>query len=162
MAGAVRGQADPRTTPARCAASDIRGKRILYVDDDRLLRRAARRLLHGAGATCLLAGTHDQALALVAGEPELALAILDFHMPDGSVGHLVTRLRIARPMLPLIGTSGAERRSEFAQHGVTQFLWKPWQLADLARPVALLCPSTPRVRLEIPLDPWIPGQFPHD
>lgn len=162
MAGAAWGRADQRATSERCAASDITGKRILYVDDDPLLRRAARRLLHGAGGTCLLAGTHDQALALVAGEPELAVAMLDFHMPDGSVGHLISRLRIARPVLPLIGTSGADRRSEFAQHGVAQFLEKPWQLADFARAVELASASTPRVRLAMPLDPWMPGQFPYD
>jgi len=142
---------------AELGASSIRGKQILLVDDEPLLRRAASRLLGRAGASCLLAGTHEEAVALVAAEPALALAILDFHMPDGYVGHLVKRLRSTRPALPLIGTSGAERRSEFARHGVTQFVEKPWQLADLARAVDLACASTPCVRLEIPTNPWIPA-----
>jgi CheY-like chemotaxis protein len=133
-----------RATSARYGASPIRGKRILYVDDEPLFRQATNRVLRRAGAICLLAGTHDQAVALVGGEPELALAILDFHMPDGYVGQLVKRLRRARPSLPLIGTSGAERRTEFAQHGVTQFLEKPWQLGDLVRAVELVSASNPR------------------
>jgi len=132
---AVQCELDPRATPARHRASPIRGRRILYVDDDSFLRRAASRLLRGAGAICHLAGTHDQAVTIVAGEPDLALVILDFQMPDGDVGYLVKRLRTARSLLPLIGTSGADRRNEFAERGVTRFLEKPWQLDELVRAV---------------------------
>ena len=120
---------------AECPMSRIRGKRILYVDDDSFLRRMTGRVLGAAGAICLLAGTHEQAVTLVRGEPGLALAILDFQMPDGDVGHLVKRLRTARAVLPLIGTSATDRRNEFAERGVTQFLEKPWELGDLARAV---------------------------
>lgn len=126
-------QPDFRTSRARAAASPLWGKRILYVDDDAFLRRASSRLLHGAGAICLLAGTHEQAAAIVDGEPELALAILDFHMPDGDIGSLVKRVRTTRAGLPLIGTSGAHRRRAFAERGVTEFLEKPWQLETLVR-----------------------------
>jgi CheY-like chemotaxis protein len=90
-------------------------------------------LLHGAGAICLLAGTHDEAVTIADGEPELALVILDFQMPDGDIGHLVKRLRTARAALPLIGTSGSDRRDDFARRGVDTFLEKPWELGDLMR-----------------------------
>ncbi len=100
-----------RARPRRdTAPSRLRGKRILYVDDNTFLRRVTGGLLGDAGAICLLAGTHDQAVTLVDSEPELALAILDFQMPDGDVGHLVKRLRTARAVLPLIGTSAIDRR----------------------------------------------------
>jgi CheY-like chemotaxis protein len=111
--------------------SRIRGKRILYVDDDPCLRRVTSAVLREAGAICLPAGTHDQAVAFVDADPGFALAILDFEMPDGDVGHLVKRLRSVRALLPLIGTSGGDRRDDFAERGVTRFLEKPWQLADL-------------------------------
>ena len=124
---------DRRATRASDGTSRIRGKRILYVDDDPAVRCATGRLLRDAGAICLLACTHDQALMLVAAEPTLALAILDFQMPDGDVRHLVERLRAASALLPLVGTSGADRRNDFAERGVTRFLEKPWQLADLVR-----------------------------
>ena len=120
---------------AESPLSRIRGKRILYVDDDSFLRRVTGGLLGDAGAICLLAGTHEQALTLVARDPELAVAILDFQMPDGDVGQLVKRLRTVRAFLPLIGTSAIDRRSEFAERGVTQFLEKPWQLGDLVQTV---------------------------
>jgi CheY-like chemotaxis protein len=135
MTGVAQGVPDLRATWRRYGLSRIRGKRILYVDDDSFLRRMTGKLLEAAGAICLLAGTHDQAVALVGGEPELELAILDFQMPDGDVGDLVKRLRTARAGLPLIGTSASERRHEFAERGVTQFLEKPWELGDLVRAV---------------------------
>ena len=96
----------------------IHGRRILYVDDELLMRLAVARLLRGAGAVCVGTGTHDQAVVLLAFEPALDLAILDFQMPDGDVGRLVQRLRWQRPALPLVGTSASDRRSEFAARGV--------------------------------------------
>ena len=150
MTTAAQG-ADPRATPAAYRKSRIRGKRILYVDDDPSVRCATSRLLQHAGAVCLLACTHDQAAMLVGGEPSLALAILDFQMPDGDVGHLIARLRATRTLLPLIGTSGADRRREFAARGVTQFLEKPWELGDLVRVVDAW---KPRLRRVASRDPW--------
>jgi CheY-like chemotaxis protein len=107
------------------------GKCILYVDDERSLRMSVSRLLLREGAVCLGADTHDLAVVLLACEPLVELAILDFQMPDGDVGGLVPRLRGQRPDLTLIGTSGSDRRSEFAARGVERFLAKPWTLDDL-------------------------------
>jgi len=135
MATAAQSKTKLLAESAGSFVSRLRGKRILYVDDDSSLRRVTGGLLGDAGAICLLAGTHDQAVTLVAHEPHLALAILDFQMPDGDVGRLVKRLRAARAVLPLIGTSAIDRRDEFAERGVTQFLEKPWELGDLARAV---------------------------
>lgn len=118
------------------AASDrnrVRGRRVLYVDDDPLLRRLVARLLGGVGATCHPAATHDDAVAILGRDPQLDLAILDFDMPDGHVARLVPRLRTVRPALTLVGTSGADRLREFAESGVTRFIPKPWGLDDLCR-----------------------------
>jgi CheY-like chemotaxis protein len=111
----------------------IHDRRILYVDDELSMRLAVTRLLRGAGAVCIGTGTHDQAVVLLAFEPALDLAILDFDMPDGDVGRLVRRLHWQRPSLPLVGTSGLDQRSEFAARGVDRFLPKPWALDDLIR-----------------------------
>ena len=136
MASAAQSETRLLAASAECSVSRIRGKRILYVDDNISVRCATSRLLRDAGAICLLACTHDQAVMLVGGEPELALAILDFQMPDGDVGNLVKRLRAAHAVLPLIGTSAIDRRNEFAERGVTQFLEKPWLIGDLLRAVS--------------------------
>ncbi len=111
----------------------ICGKRVLYVDDDPLLRKAMARLLDRAGAICRPAGTHEDAVTLLDRDPHVDLAILDFHMPNGTVADLVPRLRSVRPDLPLIGTSGLDRQREFAECGVTRFIPKPWDLEDLLR-----------------------------
>ncbi len=109
----------------------IHARRILYVDAELSMRLAVARLLRGAGAVCIGTGTHDQAAVLLAFEPALDLAILDFEMPDGDVGGLVRRLHWQRPALPVVGTSAGDRSSEFAARGVSRFLPKPWALDDL-------------------------------
>jgi CheY-like chemotaxis protein len=136
MKAVAPGERDPGAPSVGCGAGDIRGKRILYVDDDPLLRRVASRLPGRAGAICVLAGTHDEAVMLADSEPDLALAILDFQLPGGDVGHLVRPLRAARASLPLIGTSGEDRLAEFAERGVPHFLEKPWHPGDLVRAVS--------------------------
>ena len=128
--GAAQNAAAIRAAPDR---SRIRGRRLLYVDDDPRLRLLVARLLDEAGATCHPAGTHDAALDVLDRDPRLELAILDFHMPDGHVAQLVPRLRSLRPGLPLVGTSGMDRRTDFAECGVTRFIAKPWGLDDLLR-----------------------------
>lgn len=124
---------DQRRTAARRGSGSICGKRILYVDDDEFLRRLAVRILDRAGGICLTAATHAQAIAIVNREPALALAILDFQMPDGDIGLLVDHLRAADPGLPLVGNSGQDRREDFAERGVAVFLAKPWTVDMLER-----------------------------
>lgn len=133
----------------------VRGRQILYIDDEPLMRHAANRLLRYAGAHPLLAESHAEALALAAAEPDLAVAILDYHMPDGPIERLIDQLRIVRPLLPMIGTSGAARHDDFQEHGVRHFLAKPWNLRDLVHVVGMACaaPSGPVVRAALPGDP---------
>jgi CheY-like chemotaxis protein len=133
MAMSVRAalNVDLLDAPRAWRRSRISGKRILYVDDELLLRLSVARLLRGAGAVCVSTGSHDEAVMLLALEPAIDLAILDFSMPGGDVRDLVRRLHEQRPSLPLVGTSGSDRRSEFAARGVAHFLPKPWTLEDL-------------------------------
>lgn len=147
----------PRQTSPSFDRELFRGRRILYIDDEPLVRNAVNRLLSHAGAHPLLAGTHEEAIALAASAPELSVAILDYHMPDGCVGRLIEQLRIVRPHLPMIGTSGAARHDDFKEHGVHHFVAKPWDLCDLIQVVGLACvpasrPARPG-RAALPGDP---------
>jgi len=137
--------------------SRIRGRRILYVDDEPLMRLAVARLLRGAGGVCVGTGTHDQAVVLLAFEPLLDLAILDFQMPDGDVGRLVRRLRLRRPGLTLVGTSASDRRAEFTARGIDRFLPKPWTLDDLLQVTQWSEISVGRVAASAEAPPAVPG-----
>ena len=124
------GEREP-AAPTSLRDPRVRGKRILYVDDDPFLRRATIRLLQGAGASCIAASTHLQAMRLLGRDPDLDLAILDFQMPDGHVARLIERMQCVRPSLLLLGTSGSNRGAEFSEAGVNRFLQKPWRLEEL-------------------------------
>lgn len=114
-------------------ATPLQGKRILFVDDDPFVRRMTCRVLAHAGATCLVATTQDQAMAIAERDSGLSFVLLDFEMADGDIGRLVAGLRALFPALPLIGTSGSDCREEFARRGVSIFLEKPWAIATLVR-----------------------------
>ena len=48
-------------------------------------------------------------------------------MPDGDAPDLVRRIRLLRPDLLLIGTSGShDAKAAFEECGVSRFLPKPW------------------------------------
>jgi CheY-like chemotaxis protein len=133
MSANTRLRDDPSAIARAWRRSRIQGRRILYVDDERLMRLAVARLLRSAGAVCVGADTHAGAVVRLALEPTFDLAILDFQMPDGDVGQLARRLLRQQPGLTLVGTSASDRRSEFAARGVDRFLPKPWDLDDLLR-----------------------------
>lgn len=107
--------------------------RVLVVDDDRFYRMTVMTLIDQLGVPCYSAGTHQQALRLLETDPGLDLVILDFDMPDGDVGELVSRIRALRPGIQLVGNSGADRKRDFALRGVDRFLAKPWRTTDLLR-----------------------------
>ena len=65
------------------------GDAFYNADDDDFLRVVSSRILGEAGAVCLTARTHPEAMAIVAREPALELVILDFQMPDGDIGLLM-------------------------------------------------------------------------
>lgn len=123
-------------SPSSLVATKLVGKTILCVDDDPFVRRVTVRVLTRAGASCLLASSHDQAVAIVESQPTLSVAILDFQMSDGDVGQLVERLRAVRAELRLVGTSGSACRAEFRERGVTHFLAKPWTIEGLVQEMA--------------------------
>ncbi len=90
---------------------------------------------------------------MVADPPAVALAILDFHMPDGPVDDLLKRLRLESPGLPVIGTSGADRQSAFAERGVACFLAKPWGISEFIHTLERALSPNPHFLPSVPLDP---------
>ena len=104
---------------------------VLVVDDDMDYRNIVALRMESVGCRCQLAGTHAEALRLLARHPEIDVAVLDYHMRGENVAMLVRQIQELRPEVMLIGHSSMERREHFAALGVDRFLLKPWTPVEL-------------------------------
>ena len=127
--------AAPRTGLDALPAGD--GQRILLVEDNLPVRRAIERLLTRLRYQVVAAGSAEEAEGLAAGQPP-ALLLTDMVLPGRSGSELATRLRAARPDLPVVLMSGYtedEIARDQAAKGEVRFLQKPVDLATLAREI---------------------------
>ena len=112
--------------------------RILIVDDDSQIRRAAAFALSGGDATCVEAGTAEQAWQALQRQP-VALALLDIGLPDRSGMDLLQDVVSAYPQTAVVMlTSGGElataRRA--ISEGAYAYVCKPFSARDLRIQVA--------------------------
>jgi PAS domain S-box-containing protein len=132
-AGAVR---SPRQ---RAADVQLAGHgRILVVDDEEIVRTMAGAALERLGYEVSLADSGPAAVAALAVEPLLDLAILDLSMPGMSGQDTLARLRAARPDLRIVVSSGyceAECRALFQDDCISGFLQKPYTATALGQSV---------------------------
>ncbi len=110
---------------------------VLVVDDERVMREIACKVLSHYGYETMMAENGRQALDLVAKHAgEISLVLLDIQMP-GLMGHEVfPLLRGIRPDLPVILSSAFgeyEKVSHLAREPRSAFLAKPYGARDLAR-----------------------------
>ena len=127
--------------PADLSASSapvVRDTLLLVEDDDmvaqllmQVFRRIRWRVLRasdGAESRYLLEQNH----------PTIALALVDYGLPDGDGAALCQRLRAIRPGLPVLLTSGRSQSSiiqGLAADGPAAFLAKPFLPSDVLREV---------------------------
>lgn len=86
----------PVSAPGPASGLDLlRGKRVVVVDDDRLVRDGMAGMVQSWGAVAIVAATGDDADRGVAALPEPPdLIVSDYHLPDGRTGlDVVTRIR---------------------------------------------------------------------
>ncbi len=102
-------------TPALAAATGAavagsgagRGRHVVYVDDDEVMRLMVLRLLQRQGWRVTAVDSADAALAAVdAPGADAALLVTDFHMPGTSGLELAARLRERHPALPVVISTG--------------------------------------------------------
>jgi two-component system cell cycle response regulator len=111
---------------------------ILIVDDSRLVRVAARKVL-GADFDILEAGDGEQAWSTLQGEPHIALLMSDLSMPNLDGLSLLQRIRQADApglsTLPVIIVTGAEDDDGSKQAalaaGASDFITKPFNAIQL-------------------------------
>jgi CheY-like chemotaxis protein len=115
---------------------------ILVVDDEHLIARAAGRLLSRARIEAAFAETGRAALDhLSAHGEEVALVLLDLHMPDVG-GMQFLRIRAANPTLaviPVIVSSGGADPEELREFDIAGLVEKPFaadEFVDMVRAAA--------------------------
>ena len=133
----------PVVSSSPLASPSLRGRRILVVDDNPLVRELFIAFLTEQGAMCAAAGTGAEALAQ-GDASEFDAIILDLALPDGDGTEFVSRIRERARQARLIGVSAhasAIDRQRALASGMDAFLTKPVALGALAS--AIVAASTP-------------------
>ena len=133
-----------RAEPAPPPVPHGRGQRILVVEDNAPLREVAVTVLHNLGYATVEAETADDALALLAAHPDIALLFTDIMLPGGRSGFdLAAEARRRWPRLKVLYTSGHPNLDQTMAGGRigaalpkgAVIVAKPLRAADLARHV---------------------------
>jgi len=130
--------------------ADLRGKRILLVDDDADAREMARDALMFAGAVVVTAASATEALDTLDRE-QVDVAILDIGLPETDGYGLLKAIRTRPkeqqggiPVAALTAYARAADRTRSLQAGFQMHLSKPIQPTELAAAVRALSPLRDR------------------
>jgi PAS domain S-box-containing protein len=123
----------------------LRGRTIMMVDDERLIREGVAGLLREAGAAVEECSSAEQALTLFAADPDRFDAVVaDFGLPgkDGCV--LLAEMLETRPQLIAALASGYTETARFdtLQSRGVHFFQKPYRVSDLIHSLASRLTST--------------------
>lgn len=116
--------------------------RVLLVEDEPLIRMLTTDMLDALGFVATEASTGAEALAIDDGAlAGLAGLVIDLGLPDHSGLEVARRLRLRRPDLPVILTTGAdasEALAKLAGGGPAAALEKPYQFSQLQKAAGIL------------------------
>lgn len=109
--------------------------RVLVVDDEPFVVKIAQRVLEREGIDVLVAGTGEEALAVMAAHPDINLIILDSSLPDMNAERVLERMRDGGFNTSVLlssgfGTDSLPTAEQFAN--VCGFLPKPYPVAQLS------------------------------
>lgn len=111
------------------------GETVLVVDDEEHVRALLETFLARFGFKVMQASDGAAAVAtFVANREAVKLVITDLRMPKLDGFGLIHIFRELAPTVPIIAMSGIYSElkvEEFAAKGVTQFLYKPFSVAEL-------------------------------
>ena len=130
--------AAPATVAAPTGQTNPGPRRVLVVDDNRLVRELFVTALTERGAVCRAAGSGAEGLARLREEvPDVV--ILDLALPDGDGTRFVAPFRAGAPGLRIVGASAhasVTERNRALAAGMDAFLVKPVPLDELWAAVA--------------------------
>lgn len=114
------------------------GKRVLFVDDSRLMRYAGSRFLDPQ-CDLVMAENGEQAWELLNEDRQIALVFTDLMMPVMDGHELIRTIRACRhqrirqlPVLAVTGSEEANAREKALAAGATAFIPKPFSADDLS------------------------------
>jgi PAS domain S-box-containing protein len=115
------------------------GETILVVEDEDMVRRFIKRALTAQGYRVLEARNGVEALSLLEeSDQPFDLVVTDLIMPDMGGRELAAQVRLRRPGVPVLYTSGYSKEMGDSQEALANaeyFLPKPFGPTDLARKV---------------------------
>jgi len=120
-------EGQPGEMPA--VGREIRGPAVMVVDDDAALRDATEAVLEVAGYPSFIARDGREAISLLRMHArEIALILLDFHMPGENTPEVFDEFGRIAPQVPVLLMSGEPEEmalSRFGRSGLAGFLYKP-------------------------------------
>ncbi|WP_306599224.1 ATP-binding protein [Geothrix sp. 21YS21S-2] len=137
---------------APAESADLRGRRVLLVEDNALNRELAEALLREAGAEVDTAGTGEAALDRAREAPYDAV-LMDLHLPgmDGfEAARRLGALGLGLPILAMTAEAGARQRC--LEAGMAACLPKPLEARNLLEALALRARPDPLEALSGVLD----------
>ena len=110
--------------------AEVRGKRILLVEDQDLVRTALRMMLELDGHQVTEAGNGAEALNLFT-RGKFDLVVTDFEMPMMKGDELAVGIKLLDPALPILMITASERAHGDVDNPVNALLNKPLTVPDL-------------------------------
>ena len=122
--------------------------RALVVDDSRAIRTVLRKMLVATGFDVVEAGHGREALDVLAAEPRLDLALVDWNMPEMTGIELVRAVRAvpsyANLRICMVTTeTEMERMVEAFEAGADEYLMKPFTPEAVVDKMAILGLTVP-------------------
>jgi two-component system, cell cycle response regulator CpdR len=121
---------------------EVRGERILIVDDEAPLRAYLRMMLELEGHQVTEASNGAEALNLF-NIGEFHLVITDFEMPLMQGNQLAVAIKLLTPSLPILMVTGSGRARRDARNPVDALLTKPFTATDLRCALGKLLSARP-------------------
>lgn len=118
---------------------EVRGKRVLVVDDDPPVREITASMLRAMGADVVEAGSGGAALEMLdAGAQDFDLLVVDFAMPGMNGAELAATTARKWPDLPILFVTGYADLSAISSVSEERIVQKPFRGGELQRKIGRL------------------------